>query len=44
MNAADNTVVMEITVEVTDIGHLSQALGQIAEVHNVLEVRRKETN
>lgn len=41
-DAADNTVVMEITVEVTDIGQLSQALGQIAEVHNVLEVRRKE--
>jgi len=41
-DAADNTVVMDITVEVTDIGQLSQALGQIAEVHNVLEVRRKE--
>ena len=38
----DNTVVMEITAEVMDMGQLSQALGQIAEVHNVLEVWRKE--
>jgi GTP pyrophosphokinase len=38
----DNTVVMEITAEVMDLGQLSQALGQIAEVHNVLEVWRKE--
>jgi GTP pyrophosphokinase len=38
----DNTVVMEITAEVMDLGQLSQALGQIAEVHNVLEVCRKE--
>ena len=38
----DNTVVMEITAEVLDLGQLSQALGQIAEVHNVLEVWRKE--
>ncbi len=37
----DNTVVMDITVEVTDLGQLSLALGQIGEVHNVLEVRRK---
>ncbi|RQW84001.1 MAG: bifunctional (p)ppGpp synthetase/guanosine-3',5'-bis(diphosphate) 3'-pyrophosphohydrolase [Methylococcus sp.] len=43
-DAADNTVVMEITVEVTDIGQLSQALGRIAEVHNVQDVRRKETS
>jgi GTP pyrophosphokinase len=42
-DAADNTVVMEITVEVTDIGQLSQALGRIAEVHNVQDVRRNET-
>jgi GTP pyrophosphokinase len=38
----DNTVVMEITAEVMDLGQLSQALGQIAEVHNVVEVWRKE--
>jgi GTP pyrophosphokinase len=38
----DNTVVMEITAEVIDLGQLSQALGQIAEVHNVVEVWRKE--
>ncbi len=38
----DNTVVMEITAEIMDLGQLSQALGQIAEVHNVLEVWRKE--
>ena len=38
----DNTVVMEITAEVMDLGQLSQALGQIAEVHNVLDVWRKE--
>ena len=40
---ADNTVVMDITVEVHDMGQLSQALGRIAGVHNVLEVRRKES-
>jgi hypothetical protein len=33
---------MEITAEVIDLGQLSQALGQIAEVHNVVEVWRKE--
>jgi GTP pyrophosphokinase len=38
----ENTVVMEITAEVVDLGQLSQALGQIAEVHNVLEVWLKE--
>ena len=39
----DNTVVMDITVEVADLGQLSFALGRIGEVHNVLEVRRKES-
>ncbi len=39
----DNTVVMEITAEVTDLGQLSQALAQICGVHNVLEARRKES-
>lgn len=42
-DAVDNTVVMDITVEVHDLGQLSQALDQIAGVHNVLEVRRKES-
>ena len=37
-----NTVVMDITVEVTDLAQLSHALDRIAEVHNVLEVRRRE--
>ena len=38
----ENTVVMHITGEITDLGQLSQALGQIGEVHNVLAVRRME--
>ena len=40
----DQTVVMDITAEVQDLGQLSQALGQIAKVHNVLEVWRKEAS
>lgn len=42
IDSQDHTVVMDITAEVQDLGQLSQALGQIAKVHNVLEVWRKE--
>ena len=42
IESTEHTVVMEITAEVQDLGQLSQALGQIAKVHNVLEVWRKE--
>ena len=35
----DNSVIMEITCEVTDLGQLSLALGQIAKVHNVQAAR-----
>jgi GTP pyrophosphokinase len=38
----DRTVVMQITVEVTDLTELEQTLGRLGQVHNVLEVRRRE--
>ncbi len=38
----DRMAVMHITVEVADLGQLSQALDRIGEVHNVVEARRKE--
>jgi len=33
-------VTMDITLEVHDLGQLSQALDKIGEVHNVLRARR----
>ena len=36
----DQSVIMEITLEVHDLGQLSQALDRISEVHNVLRARR----
>jgi len=36
----DQSVIMEITLEVHDLGQLSQALDRLGEVHNVLRARR----
>ncbi len=36
----DQSVTMEITLEVHDLGQLSQALDKIGEIHNVLRARR----
>jgi len=38
--ARDQSVTMDITLEVHDLGQLSQALDKIGEVHNVLRARR----
>jgi GTP pyrophosphokinase len=42
-NTHDQSVIMEITLEVHDLGQLSQALDRIGEVHNVLGARRVRT-
>ncbi|MFM8331842.1 MAG: RelA/SpoT family protein [Candidatus Methylumidiphilus sp.] len=39
-NTRDQSVSMEITLEVHDLGQLSQALDKLGEVHNVLRARR----
>jgi GTP pyrophosphokinase len=42
-NAHNQAVIMEITIEVHDLGQLSLALDKICEVHNVLGARRKRS-
>jgi len=39
-NTRDQSVTMDITLEVHDLGQLSQALDKIGEIHNVLRARR----
>jgi len=40
-NPKDQSVTMEITIEIADLGQLSVALDKICQVHNVLGARRK---
>jgi GTP pyrophosphokinase len=39
-NTKNQSVTMDITIEIRDLGQLSQALDKIAEIHNVLRARR----
>jgi GTP pyrophosphokinase len=40
-NTKNQSVTMDITIEIQDLGQLSQALDKIGEIHNVLRARRK---
>lgn len=40
-NPKNQSVTMDITIEIEDLGQLSQALDKIGEIHNVLRARRK---
>jgi len=40
-NTKNQSVTMDITIEIQDTGQLSQALDKIGEIHNVLRARRK---
>lgn len=42
-DTSDHSVIMQIQVEVSNLGQLSHALTQISGIHNILEVHRKET-
>lgn len=39
-NTKNQSVIMDITIEIHDLGQLSQALDKIGEIHNVLRARR----
>ena len=41
-DTSDHSVMMQIQVEVSNLGQLSHALTQIASIHNILEVHRKD--
>jgi len=40
-NTKNQSVTMDITMEIQNLGQLSQALDKIGEIHNVLRARRK---
>ncbi len=42
-NTKNQSVTMDITIEIQDLGQLSQALDKISEIHNVLRARRTGT-
>jgi GTP pyrophosphokinase len=43
-NTTDQSVVMDLTLEVQDLGQLSQALDKIEDIHNVLQARRTRSS